>query len=83
MASPNYQPVSKSRFNLLKESFKTDSKDALVVDIRWLFDDPEGETVNLKKDDTLALADSLQDEGPDFSLSKRVDYVEMLESLKE
>ena len=80
MADPNYQPVSKSEFDLLKEEFKTASKDGLVTGMRRLFDNPHGETVNLKKDDTLALADRLQDEG--FSWS-RSGYVEMLESLKE
>ena len=80
MASPNYQPVSKSKLDLLEEKFKTASRDYLVVAIRWLFDEPEGETVNLKKDDTLYLADRLSSEGPVWPRSI---YVEMLESLKE
>ena len=80
MASPNYQPVGKNRFNELKELFTTLDKSLLVMNMRGLFDDPQGETFNLKKDDTLALADLLQAEGPDWS---RANYVEMLESLKE
>ena len=80
MASPNYQPVSKDRFNALKESFKAAPKDRLVLRMRTLFRVAEGETVNLKKDDTLALADRLEAEGLNWS---RTDYVEMLESLKE
>ena len=80
MADPNYQPVSKDNFDSLKEGFKTFSKSSLVDIMRVLFDAPEGETVNLKKDDTLNLADRLEAEGPDWS---RTDYVEMLESLKE
>ena len=63
MASPNYQPVPKVRFNALKEAFKTASKYDLVIEMRVLFHVPEGETVNLKKDDTLALADRLEGEG--------------------
>ena len=79
MADPNYQPVSKSKFDALKEGFKADSKAYLVLSVRLLFDNPKGDTVNLKKDDTLALADRLQLAGPDWS---RSDYAEMLESLK-
>ena len=85
MADPNYQPVSKSKFDLLKENFKTDSKDYLVVSMRLLFDNPKGVTVNLKKDDTLALADRLEAEGFDWAenVYSRSGYAEMLESLKE
>ena len=80
MASPNYQPVSKDKFDALKDKFKTYSKPYLVAAMRRLFDNPEGETVNLKKDDTLALADRLETEASYWSSSG---YAEALESLKE
>ena len=80
MASPNYQPVSKSKFDLLKDSFKTATRSQLIGGIRDLFDHADGATVNLKKDDTLALADRLETEASYWS---RSGYAEALESLKE
>ena len=64
MADPNYQPVRKDKFKELKASFAIFSKDELVTGMRALFDEPEGVTVMLKKDDTLNLADRLEAEGP-------------------
>ena len=85
MTSPNYQPVSKSYFAFLKEEFKTATKNQLVARMRTLFDETEGETVNLKKDDTLALADRLEADGFDWAenVHSRPGYVKILESLKE
>ena len=79
MPDPNYQPVSKSEFDLLKDEFKTASMDALVTGMRRLFDNPHGTTVNLKKYDTLDLADRLEAE----KYWSRSNYAEMLDSLKE
>lgn len=88
MTKPVYEPVSRAKFEDLKDSFRTDSRNKLAADIRSLFDDDyEGESVYLKKNDTLALADRLQDAqnegetGPnDWAMS---DWVEMLDSLTE
>ena len=94
MTKPDYEAVSKTKFDELKDSFKTADQDVLVNEIRRLFDDAEGElpdrdvpAVYLKKSDTLALADRLEAEtswGWSGSVSKsRSDYVEMLDSLTE
>ena len=89
MAKPNYQPVLKGKFNALKEDFDVAPRDQLVAEMRGLFGDVEfpvtalpGELIYLKKDNTLALADRLQADKTDFSFSVRVDYADMLESLK-
>ena len=82
MTKPDYEPVSKAKFEELKESFKTADKFELINGIRSLFDDAyEGESVYLKKIDTLALANRLQHEG--FFQRTRSEWVEMLESLTE
>ena len=65
---------------MLQASIETLSKTQLVAIMWGLFDKPEGETINLKKDDTLVLAARLQAEGPNWS---RSDYDEMIDSLKE
>ena len=88
MASPNYQPVSKSKFDVAKGGVPDSASPRihLAAGIRALFDEPEFEAkqVNLKKDDTLALADRLEAEGGEiFSFNERAIFVEMLESLKE
>ena len=82
MTKPVYDNVSKAKFEELKDNFKGDDKAELVNGIRSLFDDAyEGESVYLKRDDTMRLADRL--EASSFIQQPRSDWVEMLDSLTE